>query len=75
MILEKSAVKAEIYLEKDHRLVCVGKYPICIKCPPFLTFVLHPTKQVNYKVSSTAKSYTLLLSPKNQTEVGKFLLQ
>ena len=49
----------DIYLEKGHKLVCVGKYPICIKCPPFLTFVLYPTKQVNYKVSSTAKSYTL----------------
>ena len=32
-----------------------GKYLICIKCSPFLTFVLYPTKQVNYKVSSTAK--------------------
>ena len=33
------------------------------------------TKQVNYKVSSTAKNYTLLLSPNNPTEAGKFLLQ
>ena len=24
---------------KDQKLVCVGKYPVCIKCPPFLTFV------------------------------------
>ena len=40
--VEKSAVKTDIYLEKDHGLVCVGKYPICIKCPPFLTFVLYP---------------------------------
>ena len=38
-------------MEKDHKLLCVGKYPICIKCPPFLTFFLiYPTKQVNYKV-------------------------
>ena len=73
--VEKSAVKTDIYLEKEHRLVCVRKYPICIKCPPFLTFVLYPTKQVNYKVSSTAKNYTLLLSPNNPTEAGKFLLQ
>ena len=73
--VEKSAVKTDIYFEKDHKLVCVGKYPICIKCPPFLTFVLYPTKQVNYKVSSTAKNYTLLLSPNNPTEAGKFLLQ
>ena len=72
----KSAVKTDIYvekLEKDHKLVCVGKYPICTKCPPFLTFVLYPTKQVNYKVTSTAKNYALLLSLTNPTEVGKFL--
>ena len=37
-------------MEKDQKLLCVGKYPICIKCPPFLTFFLYPTKQVNYKV-------------------------
>ena len=37
------------------RTVCVGKCSICIRCPPFLTFVLYPTKQVNYKVSSTGK--------------------
>ena len=61
--VEKSAVKTDIYLEKDHKLVCVGKYPICIKCPPFLTFVLYPTKQVNYKVSSTAKKlYTFVIA-------------
>ena len=42
---------------KRPQMVCLGKYPICIKCPPFLTFVLHPTKQVNYKVSSTAKKW------------------
>ena len=36
---EKSAVKTDIQLEEDHKLVCVGKYPICIKCPPFSTFV------------------------------------
>ena len=48
--VEKSAVNTDIYLEKDHKLVCVGKYPICIKCPTFLTFVLYPKKQVNYKV-------------------------
>ena len=73
--LEKSAVKTDIYLEKEHRLVCVGKHAICMKRPPFLTFVLYPTKQVNYKVSSTAKNYTLLLSPNNPTEAGKCLLQ
>ena len=37
-------------MEKGQKLLCVGKYPICIKCPPFLTFFLYPTKQVNYKV-------------------------
>ena len=37
-------------MEKDQKLLCVGKYPICIKCPPFLKFFLYPTKQVNYKV-------------------------
>ena len=57
-------------MEKDHKLVCVGKCPICIKCPPFLTFVLYPTKQV----SSTAKNYVLLLSLNNPTEAGKFLM-
>ena len=31
---------------KDHKLVCVGKYPIWTECPPFLTFVLYSTKQV-----------------------------
>ena len=62
-------------MEKDHKLVCVGKYPICIKCPPFVTFVLYPTKQVNYKVSSTAKNNALLLSPNNPTKAGKFILQ
>ena len=60
------SVKTDIYSEKDHKLVCVWKYPICIKCPPFLTFVLYPTKQVNYKVSSTAKNYALLLSLKQE---------
>ena len=74
-LVEKSSVKTGIYLEKEHRLVCVGKYPICIKCPPFLTFVLYPTKQVNYKVSSIPKHYALLLSPNNPTVAGKFLLQ
>ena len=38
-IVEKSAVKTDIHLEKDHELVCVGKYPICIRCLPLLTFV------------------------------------
>ena len=38
-IVEKSAVKTDIHLEKDHELVCVGEYPICIRCPPLLTFV------------------------------------
>ena len=37
---EKSAVKADIYVGKDQKLVFVGKCPICIKCPPFLTFVV-----------------------------------
>ena len=26
-------------LKKDYKLVCARKYPICINCPPFLTFV------------------------------------
>ena len=51
-------------------LICVGKYPICIKCPPFLTFDLYSTKRVNYKVSSTAKNYAFLLSPNNPTDAG-----
>ena len=38
-IVEKSAVKTDIQLEKDHKLVCVWKYLIRMKCPPFLTFV------------------------------------
>ena len=28
--VEKSAVKTDIYLEKEHKLVCVGKYPIFV---------------------------------------------
>ena len=68
---EKSAVKTDIWVEKDHKLVCVGKYSICLKCPPFVTFILYRTKQVNYKVSSAAKNYALLLSPSNPTEAGK----
>ena len=71
----KSAVKTDIKVEKDHKLLCFGKYPICLKCPLFLTFVLYPTKQVNCKVRSTAKNYALLLLPNNPTEAGKFLLQ
>ena len=60
--VEKSAVKTYISVEKDQKLVCIGKYPICVKCPPFLTFVLYPKKQVNYKVSSTAKKcYTFVI--------------
>ena len=59
--VETSAVKTYISVGKDHKLVCVGKYPICIKCPPFLTFVLRPTKQVNYKVSSTAKKWYIFV--------------
>jgi len=62
-------------VEEDQKLVCVGKYPIFMKWRPFLTFVLYPIKQVNYKVSSTAKNYALLLSPNNPTEAEKFLLQ
>ena len=57
---KKSAEKtSDIQLEKDHKLVCVGKNPICIKCPSFLTFVLSFLKKVNYKV--VAKIHALLL--------------
>ena len=62
-------------MEKEHKFVCVGKYPIRTKCSPFLTFVLYPRKQVNYKASSTAKNYALLLLPKYPIDAGKFLLQ
>ena len=37
--VEKSAVKTDIQLEKDHKLVSVGKYSICKKYLPFQTFV------------------------------------
>ena len=37
--VEKSDIKTDIEVGKDHKLVCVGKYPICIKSPLFLTFV------------------------------------
>ena len=68
-IVEKSAVKTGIQLEKDHKLVCrkisnlykVSSFNVC------LSF----TKQVNYKVSSIAKNYALLLSPNNPTEAEK----
>ena len=72
-IVEKSAVKTDIQLEEDHKFVCVGKYPIRIKCPPLLTFV-YPL-QNNYKASSIAKGYALLLSPNNPTEAEKLLVQ
>ena len=62
-IVEKSAVKTDIQLEKDHKLVCVGKYPICIKFPPLLTFV-YPLQNKLILV----KNYALLLSPNNPTE-------
>ena len=44
--MEKSAVKTDIQVEKDHNLVFVRKYPnpICIKCPLFLSlFILDKT--------------------------------
>ena len=44
---------------------------ICIKCPPFLTFVLSPTKQVKYKVSSTAKNYALLFRDRGGGGAGR----
>ena len=69
-IVEKSSVKTDIQLEKDHKLVCVEKYPICIKCPQFLTFV-YPL-QNNYKVSSIAKNYALLFSPNNYQQENYF---
>ena len=31
----KTDIPADIQLEKDHKLVCVGKYLICVKCPPY----------------------------------------
>ena len=71
----QGTVKTDIQLEKDHKLVCAGKNPIRIKCPPFFNVCLSFTKQVNYKVSSQAKSYALLLSLNNPTEAGKLLLQ
>ena len=47
---------------------------MCLKCPPFLTFVLYPTKQVNYKVGLKEKNYALLLSPNNPTGSRKIYL-
>ena len=52
-------------MEKDHKLVCDGKYPICIECPSFLMFA-YPLQD---KLSSTAKNYALLLSPNDPTEL------
>ena len=49
--VEKSSVL------KDHKLVYDGKYPICIKCPSFLTFA-YPLQN---KFSSTAKNYALFV--------------
>ena len=42
--------------------LCRKKSNLYIKCPLFWTFVLYPTKQVNYKVSSTAKNYKHIFS-------------
>lgn len=35
-VIEKSAVKNGIQMGKDHKLVCVDGYPICVKSPPFI---------------------------------------
>ena len=69
LFVEKYAVKTDKKKKKDCKLVCVEKYPTCIKCPPFLTFVLYPTKQVNYKVRSTAKNYALFVRCKSTCKV------
>ena len=34
-ITEPERLTFDIQLEKDHKLVCVGKYLICVKCPPY----------------------------------------
>ena len=48
-----------------------GKYQICIKCPPFLTFV-HPLQnKLIIEYGSTVKNYALLLSPNNPTDAWK----
>ena len=73
-VVEKSAVRADIQLERYQKFVFVGKYPICIVSSVYNVF-LSFTKQVSYKLSSIGKSYALLLSPNNLTEAGKFLLQ
>ena len=70
MIREKSFVKTDILVEKDYKLVCDGKYPICIKCPPFLSFA-YPLRN---KLSSTAKNYALLFSPNHPTIISGALI-
>ena len=73
-VVEKSAVRADIQLERYQEFVFVGKYPICIVSSVYNVF-LSFTKQVSYKLSSIGKNYAFLLSPNNLTEAGKFLLQ
>ena len=66
-------------MEKDHKLLCVGKYPICIKCPPFLTFffLIYPTKQVNYKVLKlkSEKLFTFVIAEQSDWTRKKLPLQ
>ena len=62
-----SAVKTATFSWKKTTNWSVSGYnPICIKCPPFITFVYTIVKYMYY---------ALLSSPNNPTKAGQFLLQ
>ena len=56
-IVDKSAVKSGIQLEKGHTLVLVGKYPICTKCPPLLRGSLLKSVPLDFGLEKTCALY------------------
>ena len=73
--VEKSDIKTDIQVGKDHLVVQCQKRSNLYKVSSVFNVCLSFTKQVNYKESSIAKNRALLLSLNNPTETGKFLLQ
>ena len=72
--VEKSAVKTDIKEEKRPQIGLCRKISNLYKVSSVFNVCLSFTKPVNYKVSSTAKNYVLLLSPNNPTAAGKISL-
>ena len=61
--------------KKTQIALCQERSNLCIKSVLRFLCLFILFKQVNYKVSSKAKNYALLLSPNNLNEAGKLLLQ